>query len=319
MNCTRRKFLLGLSSSSLALAVPGVARAVQLFTRHRSMAIECMDKRYRADSALTGLPTGFTDLDDMTSGLHAGDLIIVAARPSIGATSLVTNIAEHAAMGHGIPVAIFSARMPGSQFVMRLLASVGRVNAHRVRTGKLDNDDREKVAKAIAKLNEAPIYVDDTTARTALELGTYGRRLKDERGLGLVIVDDAHLMPHDDGGNDCTGDFSCITQALKALAQELNVPVLATMALPAEVEEREDRRPVMSDLRGYGTAMRDADMVLFIYRDEVYNHDSARRGHAEIGIAKQRNGPLGEVLLEFHGEHLRFDNCHATGFCRGLL
>jgi replicative DNA helicase len=273
-----------------------------------SQAVERIDQLFRSDSPLTGVPTGFTDLDNMTSGLQPGDLVIIAGRPSMGKTSLAMNVAENAAVGHKIPVAIFSLEMPGSQLAMRMMASLGRINAHKVRTGKLDDDDWPRLTSAVSLLNDAPLYIDDTPALTPMELRARARRLKREHNLGMIIVDYLQLMQATETEENRATEISNITRALKALAKELHVPLIAMSQLNRSVESRTDKRPVMSDLRESGAIEQDADVILFIYRDEVYNKDSAEKGKAEVIVGKQRNGPTGEVPLTFLGEYTRFEN-----------
>jgi replicative DNA helicase len=280
-----------------------------------SQAVDRIDTLYRSESPLTGVPTGFVDLDEKTSGLQSSDLIIIAGRPSMGKTSLAMNIAENAAVGHKVPVAIFSMEMPGTQLAMRMMASLGRINAHRVRTGKLDDEDWPRLTSAVSLLNDAPIFIDDTPALSPLDLRARARRIKREHGLGLIIVDYLQLMQSAEGAieNRAT-EISGITRALKGLAKELDVPLIAMSQLNRAVESRTDKRPVMSDLRESGAIEQDADVILFIYRDEQYNEDSAEKGVAEIIIGKQRNGPTGTVRLTFLGEYTRFENYAGAGF-----
>ena len=276
-------------------------------------AVDRIDALFRSDSAITGVPTGFKDLDDMTSGLQAGDLVIVAGRPSMGKTSLAMNIAESAALGSKLPVAIFSMEMPGEQLAMRMMSSLGRINAHKVRTGKLEDDDWPRLTHAIGLLAEAPMFIDDTPALTPLELRTRARRLKREHGLGLIVVDYLQLMEAPESGENRATEISSITRSLKGLAKELSVPVIALSQLNRSLEQRPNKRPVMSDLRESGAIEQDADVIFFIYRDEVYNEDSQDKGTAEIIIGKQRNGPTGKVKLTFLGEYTRFENYINTG------
>ena len=287
----------------------GFAPLKTLLTR----AVDRIDALFRSDSATTGVPTGFKDLDDMTSGLQAGDLVIVAGRPSMGKTSLAMNIAESAALGSKLPVAIFSMEMPGEQLAMRMMSSLGRINAHKVRTGKLEDDDWPRLTHAIGLLAEAPMFIDDTPALTPLELRTRARRLKREHGLGLIVVDYLQLMEAPESGENRATEISGITRSLKGLAKELSVPVIALSQLNRSLEQRPNKRPVMSDLRESGAIEQDADVIFFIYRDEVYNEDSQDKGTAEIIIGKQRNGPTGKVKLTFLGEYTRFENYTNTG------
>ena len=277
-------------------------------------AVDRIDTLFRSESAITGVSTGFKDLDDMTSGLQPGDLVIVAGRPSMGKTSLAMNIAENTAVGSKLPVAIFSMEMPGEQLAMRMMASLGRINAHKVRTGKLEDDDWPRLTHAIGMLAEAPMFIDDTPALTPLELRTRARRLKREHGLGLIVVDYLQLMQAPESSENRATEISGITRSLKGLAKELGVPVVALSQLNRSLEQRPNKRPVMSDLRESGAIEQDADVIFFIYRDEVYNEDSQDKGTAEIIIGKQRNGPTGKVKLTFLGEYTRFENYANTGY-----
>jgi replicative DNA helicase len=277
-------------------------------------AVDRIDTMFHSDSALTGIASGFRDLDEMTSGLQASDLIILAGRPSMGKTSLALNVAENAAVGERKHVALFSMEMPGEQLAMRLLASLGRINGHKVRTGRLDEDDWPRLMSAMTMLSEAPIFIDDTPGLSPTELRSRARRLKREHGLDLVIVDYLQLMQAQEVGENRATEISAITRSLKNLAKELGVPVIAMSQLNRSLEQRPDKRPVMSDLRESGAIEQDADVILFIYRDEVYNEDSPDKGTAEIIIGKQRNGPTGKVRLTFLGEYTKFENYIHAGF-----
>jgi replicative DNA helicase len=233
-------------------------------------------------------------------------------------TSLAMNIAENAAIGHKVPVAVFSMEMPGAQLAMRMMASLGRINAHRVRTGKLTDDDWPRLTSAVTLLNEAPIFIDDTPALTPNEVRARARRLKREHGLGLIIVDYLQLMQTMEAEDNRATEISNITRNLKGLAKELNVPLIAMSQLNRSVESRNDKKPVMSDLRESGAIEQDADMILFIYRDEVYNKETDRKGTADIIIGKQRNGPTGEVTLTFLGEYTRFENYTSSEYGRNF-
>ncbi len=281
-----------------------------------SVAVERIDAMFRSQNAITGVPTGFTDLDEMTSGLQPSDLIIIAGRPSMGKTSLAMNIVENAAVGQKLPVAVFSMEMPGAQLAMRMMASLGRINAHHVRTGKLDDEDWPRLTSAVTLLNDAPIFIDDTPAITPMELRGRARRLKREHGLGLIIVDYLQLMQSTETNENRATEISNITRALKSLAKELDVPLIAMSQLNRSLEQRTDKRPVMSDLRESGAIEQDADVIFFIYRDEVYNEESPDKGTAEIIIGKQRNGPTGKVLLTFLGKYTKFENYTSAGFDR---
>ena len=277
-------------------------------------AVDRIDKLFRSDSPITGVSTGFADLDGLTSGLQPGDLVIVAGRPSMGKTSFAMNVAETAAVSLKLPVAIFSMEMPGEQLAMRMMSSLGRINAHKVRTGKLEDDDWPRLTHAIGLLADAPMFIDDTPAMTPLELRARARRLKREHGLGMIVVDYLQLMQSPEAGENRATEISNITRSLKGLAKELSVPVVALSQLNRSLEQRPNKRPVMSDLRESGAIEQDADVIFFIYRDEVYNEDSQDKGTAEIIIAKQRNGPIGKVRLTFLGEYTRFENYVSGGF-----
>ncbi len=281
-----------------------------------SSVLDRIDVMSQSDNPLTGVASGYNDLDDMTSGLQAADLIIVAGRPSMGKTSLAMNIAENAAVGQGLPVAIFSMEMPGGQLAMRMMASLGRINAHKVRTGKLDDDDWPRLTSAITLLEKAPIYIDDTPALTPLELRARARRLAREHDgkLGLIVVDYLQLMQSGDSSENRATEISSITRSLKSLAKELDVPLVALSQLNRSLEQRPNKRPFMSDLRESGAIEQDADVIFFIYRDEVYNEDSPDKGTAEIIIGKQRNGPTGTIRLTFLGEYTKFENYMSPGF-----
>ncbi|MEW6353843.1 MAG: replicative DNA helicase [Pseudomonadota bacterium] len=271
-------------------------------------AMERIDTLFQSDNPLTGVPTGFTDLDGMTSGLQSSDLVIVAGRPSMGKTSFAMNIAEHAAIKTQLPVAIFSMEMPAEQLAMRMMSSLGRIDQHKVRTGKLDDDDWPRLTSAVGILAEAPLYIDDTPALNPTELRARARRLKREHGLGLIVIDYLQLMQTAGNKENRTNEISEISRSLKALAKELNVPVIALSQLNRNLEQRPNKRPVMSDLRESGGIEQDADLIVFIYRDEVYNEDSPDKGSAEIIVAKQRNGPIGTTRLTFLAQYTRFEN-----------
>ena len=269
---------------------------------------ERIDKLYHQDSPYTGIQTGFSDFDDMTSGLQNSDVIIIAGRPSMGKTSFAMNIAENAAIKAKVPVAIFSMEMPGEQLVMRMLSSLGRIDQHKVRTGRLEDDDWPRLTSAMSILSEAPLFIDDTPALTPTDLRARARRIKREHGLGLIMIDYLQLMQVPGTKENRTTEISEISRSLKALAKELDVPVVALSQLNRSLEQRPNKRPVMSDLRESGAIEQDADVIAFIYRDEVYHEDSPDKGKAEIIIGKQRNGPIGVVSLFFHGQYTRFDN-----------
>lgn len=260
-------------------------------------------------SDVTGVPTGFADLDVKTSGFQPGDLIIIAGRPSMGKTALALNIGEHVAIDQGMPVAVFSMEMGASQLALRMLSSVGKLDQQRLRTGRLQDDDWPRLTSAIQKMHEAPLFIDETAALTAIDLRARARRLARTCGrLGLIIVDYLQLMSAASEGENRATEISEISRGLKSLAKELAVPVVALSQLNRTVETRTDKRPVMSDLRESGAIEQDADVILFIYREEVYNPDTTDRNIAEIIIGKQRNGPIGRLNLRFDGQHTKFEN-----------
>ncbi|MFC0350822.1 replicative DNA helicase [Undibacterium danionis] len=276
-----------------------------------TQVVERIDELYNRDhtSDITGVPTGFVDLDRMTSGLQPGDLIIVAGRPSMGKTAFSINIGENVAIDSGLPVAVFSMEMGGAQLAMRMLGSVGKLDQHRLRTGRLIDEDWPRLTHAIQKMNEAQFYIDETPALSSIELRARSRRLSRQCGkLGLIIIDYLQLMSGNTGGENRATEISEISRSLKGLAKELGCPVIALSQLNRSLEQRPNKRPVMSDLRESGAIEQDADVILFIYRDQVYNPDSPDKGTAEIIIGKQRNGPIGSVRLTFLGEYTKFDN-----------
>jgi replicative DNA helicase len=272
---------------------------------------ERIDQLFQRDnpSDVTGIPTGYKDLDMMTSGLQPGDLIIIAGRPSMGKTSLALNICEYVSVDTGLPTAVFSMEMASTQLVSRLIGSVGKLNQHKMRTGQLDDNDWEKLSYALGQLNEAPIFIDEGSALNPYEVRARARRLHKQCGrLGLIVIDYLQLMGSGGSTENRATEISEISRSLKALAKELNVPVIALSQLNRSVEQRPDKRPVMSDLRESGAIEQDADVIMFIYRDEVYNPETPDKGIAEIILAKQRNGPVGRVKLTFLGEYTKFEN-----------
>lgn len=276
-----------------------------------AQVVERIDTLYHQDNPndVTGTPTGFIDLDRMMSGMHPGQLIIIAGRPSMGKTALSMNIAEHVAIDYALPVAVFSMEMPGEQLVTRMLGSVGRLDAHRLRTGKLKDEEWPKLTHAVQKMSEAQIFIDEQGALNPIELRARARRLSRQCGqLGLIVVDYLQLMSASTNGENRATEISEISRSLKSLAKELNVPIIALSQLNRGLEQRPNKRPIMSDLRESGAIEQDADVILFIYRDEVYNPDSQDKGIAEIILAKQRNGPIGTVSLTFSGQYTKFDN-----------
>src|SRR5687767_6673720 len=272
---------------------------------------ERIDHLYHRDNAsdVTGVPTGYVKMDEMTSGLQGGDLIIVAGRPSMGKTALALNIAEHVAVDNGLPAAIFSMEMSSTQLAMRMLGSIARVDQHKMRTGRLNDKEWGDLSEAMGKLHETPIYIDEGAALTALEVRARARRLKRQYSqLGLIVIDYLQLMASTTQGENRATEISEISRSLKAMAKELEVPVVALSQLNRALEQRPNKRPQMADLRESGAIEQDADVILAIYRDEVYNPDSAEKGVAEVNILKQRNGPIGPVTLTFLGQYTRFEN-----------
>jgi len=274
-----------------------------------SGALERIEELYNTGGDITGLTTGFIDLDRMTSGLQSSDLVIVAGRPSMGKTSFAMNLVENAALASDRPIMVFSMEMPAEQLVIRMLSSLGRIDQSRVRTGKLEQDDWPKLASATEKLKDTQIFIDDTPALTPTELRSRVRRLVREQGdLGMIMIDYLQLMRVAGSNEGRTAEISEISRSLKALAKEFKVPVVALSQLNRALEQRPNKRPVNSDLRESGAIEQDADVIMFIYRDEVYNEDSPDQGVAEIIIGKQRNGPIGTCRLSFRGQFTRFEN-----------
>ena len=272
-------------------------------------AVDRIELLHERNDPITGVSTGFSDLDDMTSGLQPADLVVIAGRPSMGKTSFAMNIAENVAIKTRKPVAVFSMEMPGESLTMRMMSSLGRIDQHRVRTGRLEDDEWPRLTSAVSLLADAPIFIDDTAALTPTEVRARARRLTREEGeLGLIVIDYLQLMQAPTEGETRATEISIISRSLKALAKELNVPVVALSQLNRNLEQRPNKRPVMSDLRESGSIEQDADLVVFIYRDEVYHEDSQDKGVAEIIIGKQRNGPIGTVRLTFLGQYTKFEN-----------
>ena len=268
-----------------------------------------LEKLYNQKQHVTGVPTQFYDLDDKTAGLHGSELILVAARPAMGKTAFALNIATNAALRANVPVAIFSLEMSKDQLVNRMLCSEAMVDSNKVRTGKLDEEDWTKLAEAIGPLSEAGVYIDDTPGISVMEIRTKCRKLKMEKNIGLVVIDYLQLIS---GSNKRNGsreqEISEISRALKVLAKELNVPVIALSQLSRAVEQRDDHRPMLSDLRESGAIEQDADIVMFLYRDDYYNKESEKKDIAEVIIAKQRGGQTGTVELLWMGNYTKFVN-----------
>ncbi|MEQ8289267.1 MAG: replicative DNA helicase [Gammaproteobacteria bacterium] len=283
-------------------------KSYQFIKEYLKDALDRVDELFHKDSPITGVATGFDDLDLKTAGLQKSDLIIVAGRPSMGKTALAINIAEHAAIKEKKSVAVFSMEMPGEQLAMRMMSSLGRIDQHKVRTGKLEDDDWPRLTSAVGILQETRMFIDDTPALTPAELRARCRRIAREHGLDLIVIDYLQLMQVAGTTENRTNEISEISRSLKAMAKELQVPVIALSQLNRSLEQRTDKRPVMSDLRESGAIEQDADVILFIYRDEVYDEESPDKGIAEVIIGKQRNGPIGRVRLAFRGQYTRFEN-----------
>lgn len=294
-------------------------RSMQGFTQIDHLLGEVVDRievLYNREnpSDITGTATGFHDLDHITSGLQPGDMIVVAGRPSMGKTAFALNIAEYVGMELKKPVAIFSLEMSGPQLAMRFLSSAGRLDQTKIRTGKLSDEDWEKMSVALGKLHEAPIHIDETGAINASDLRARARRLHRQSGqLGLIVIDYLQLMTSVKDNENRATEISEISRSIKALAKELQVPVIALSQLSRKVEERNDKRPLMSDLRESGAIEQDADIILMMYREEYYKPDTTEKGVAEVIIGKHRNGPTGTVKLTFLGEYTRFENFAAPG------
>jgi len=273
-------------------------------------AIDVIEERQLNKALVTGVETGFSKFDEMTAGLQKSDFIIIAGRPSMGKTALGMNIARNAAVNNNIPVAIFSLEMSKEQLAMRLLCSEARIDSSKIRSGFLSKEDFSKITDAAGVLSEAPIYIDDSPRTSAMEIRTKARRLKMEKDLGMVVIDYVQLMKTRSDIERRDLEISDISRSLKILAKELDIPVVALSQLNRKLEERQDKRPVLSDLRESGALEQDADVVTFIYRDEVYNksEDNPNIGKAEILIRKQRNGPIGVVPLTFLSSCTRFEN-----------
>ncbi len=297
------------------------SRGRQGFVSMRSAVKEAfrqLQERYENRSSVTGLPTGFTDFDHRTAGLQPGDLIILAARPAMGKTSLALNMGEHAAYKTGKAVAVFSMEMSSSQLAFRLISSMGRINQQHLRTGDLADEEWPRVTSAITLLSEMKIFIDDTPALSPIELRARARRLKREHDLGLIVIDYLQLMQVPGNKENRATEISEISRSLKALAKELAVPVIALSQLNRSLEQRTDKRPVMADLRESGAIEQDADLIVFIYRDEYYNPDSPDKGLAEVIIGKHRNGPTGTVKLAFLGQYTRFENFASDSYAGGF-
>ena len=271
-------------------------------------AIEKIQELHEFEGEITGTPTGFKDLDKLTAGFQDSDLIIVAGRPAMGKTTLAMNIAENAAIKHNVPVAIFSMEMSALQLVMRLFSSLGQIDQTRLRTGNLDELDWPKLTSAMNLLHKSKLFIDETASLSPSELRARARRLKREHNIGMIVVDYLQLMAVPGSSENRATEIAEISRSLKAIAKELHLPVIALSQLNRALEQRPNKRPVMADLRESGAIEQDADLIIFIYRDEVYNEDTAEKGKAEIIIGKHRNGPTDTVALTFQGQWLRFVN-----------
>ena len=271
-------------------------------------AVDRIDLLHQSDGSITGVSSGYTEFDKLTAGLQPGELIIVAGRPSMGKTTFAVNIAENAAIGSKVPTAIFSMEMPAQQLAFRMISSLGRVDQTHLRTGNFPDEDWSRINTAVQLMSDAPIFIDDTPSMSPTEIRARSRRLHREHGLGLIVIDYLQLMQVEGSKENRATEISEISRNLKALAKELSVPVIALSQLNRSVEQRTDKRPVMSDLRESGAIEQDADLICFIYREEVYNPDTPRKGVADVAIAKQRNGPIGDFLLTFVGRYTKFEN-----------
>ena len=270
--------------------------------------VDRIDILHQSGGDITGISTGFTEFDKLTAGLQPGELIIIAGRPSMGKSTLAVNIAENAAIGARVPTAIFSMEMPSQQLAFRMISSLGRVDQTHLRTGKFPDEDWSRINTAVQLMSDAPIFIDDSASLSPTEIRARARRLKREHGLGLIVLDYLQLMQVHGSTENRATEISEISRSLKALAKELELPIIALSQLNRSVEQRTDKRPIMSDLRESGAIEQDADVIVFIYREEVYNADTPRKGVADISIAKQRNGPIGDFPLTFVGRFTKFEN-----------
>ena len=292
------------------VAQRGRATDIQAIKPLLHESFELLERLSENKSGITGLPTGFLDFDELTAGLQPGNLVIVAARPAMGKSTLVTNMASHVTVETRVPVAMFSLEMSADEVVMRLLSAESRVSLEKLRTGRLEDPDWAKLSQAMGRLAEAPLYIDDTAGINLMDIRSKCRRLKQKHGLSLVIIDYLQLMQSHRRVENRVQEVSEISRGLKILAKELDLPVIALSQLSRKPEDRarDDRRPQLADLRESGSIEQDADLVAFIYRDEVYDPDSPAKGEAELIVAKHRNGPLKTIRLSFLGHHSRFAN-----------
>ncbi|HEX3846109.1 MAG TPA: replicative DNA helicase [Steroidobacteraceae bacterium] len=278
-----------------------------------------IDEMYRSEGKMSGISTGFKQIDEMTSGLQGGDLIIVAGRPSMGKTTLAVNMAENAALGSKKSAAIFSMEMSAESLTLRMISSLGRIHQGHLRSGRLSEEDWPRIDSAMTQLSGANIFVDETPSLTPTEIRARARRLKRERGLDLIVVDYLQLMQVPGTKENRATEIAEISRSLKALAKELKIPVIALSQLNRGVEQRTDKKPVMSDLRESGSLEQDADVILLIYREDFYDPNTTRKGIADIIIAKQRNGPTGDVQLTFLGQYTKFENYAPESYAEGVF
>jgi replicative DNA helicase len=305
-----RELLEAAESKVFAIADQGMRTGSGFVTVQDTIkeAIEKIQELHEFEGEITGTPTGYKDFDKLTAGLQDSDLIIVAGRPAMGKTTLAMNIAENAAIKHDVPVAIFSMEMSALQLVMRLFSSLGQIDQTRLRTGNLDELDWPKLTSGMNLLHKSHIYIDETPSLSPAELRARARRLKREHNIGMIVVDYLQLMAVPGSKENRATEIAEISRSLKAIAKELHLPVIALSQLTRQLEQRPNKRPVMADLRESGAIEQDADLIVFIYRDEVYNEDTPDKGKAEIIIGKHRNGPTGTIALTFQGQWLRFVN-----------
>ncbi len=280
-----------------------------------------IEELFESGEQTTGLTTGFRDLDEKTSGMQPSDLIIVAGRPSMGKTTFAMNLVENALISTGTPVLVFSMEMPADALAMRMISSLGRIDQTKVRSGKLEEDDWPRLTSAVSLLKDKPLYIDDTPGLSPTEMRSRARRVARENGgkLGLIMVDYLQLMRVPGNTEGRTAEISEISRSLKGIAKELNCPVVALSQLNRSLEQRPNKRPVNSDLRESGAIEQDADVIVFIYREEIYDKETPRKGVADIIIGKQRNGPVGEFRLTFMGEFTKFENLIAEAYGEGVF
>jgi replicative DNA helicase len=294
--------------SVFSLAQGKLGRSFSPLSQIIKESLDLVDKLSKRKERVTGVPTGFYDLDELTAGLQPSDLVVIAGRPSMGKTSLALGMAQHAAIHAGAVIGIFSLEMSKPQLVLRMLSSEARVDSHALRTGKLQKEDWWRIAEAAGRLEQAPIYIDDTGSLTVQQMRGKARRLKAERGLDLIIVDYLQLMQGRSDSESRQQEISDISRSLKGLAKELDVPIIALSQLSRAVESRKPPIPMLADLRESGAIEQDADLVVFIYREDVYDSNSERKGIADILVRKHRNGPIGDRQLFFHDKFAKFES-----------